>query len=404
MDMTLWIWIVSGVLALMGIVLCWSGLFRDRARGRRRCPKCWYDMSELDSLQCPECGRTAKAASRLGRTRRHPVPLVVGILTLVLALATASSTGVLLYGWQAAPRPVLVASSLFIEDTTDGRVDLISERLETLTTVERLVLARFCVRMLKEGTQSDAQWALSSLEVLGPSSGYAIPTCRELLETGQFRLQEGAARALCAMRDVESIPEVIAYYEQLDDPLEWIDAIAMTRSAEAVRQYERVLADYPEFDDVLMRVAEAIGVNGHEDGLPVLQRLASREDLDLCHVVVEAMIEIDESDPRAREILMNLLDSGHRRIGLLAYERMSESEREEAKSRIREVALASRDVFVANQLWVLHQVYNDREFIEPWADPASPHLDHLSEDDRNYVVEVVQYMLDHPPPGPDAPG
>ena len=115
-------------------------------------------------------------------------------------------------------------------------------------------------------------------------------------------------------------------------------------------------------------------------------------------------IEIDESDPRAREILMNLLDSGHRRIGLLAYERMSESEREEAKSRIREVALASRDVFVANQLWVLHQVYNDREFIEPWADPASPHLDHLSEDDRNYVVEVVQYMLDHPPPGPDAPG
>src|SRR5438309_1158927 len=38
------------------LLLLWS-LFHDRPKGRRRCPRCWYDMRGVPSLLCPECGR-----------------------------------------------------------------------------------------------------------------------------------------------------------------------------------------------------------------------------------------------------------------------------------------------------------------------------------------------------------
>lgn len=57
-------WLVMGG----GVVLLGRALLWDRARGRRRCPKCWYDMSGVDSLRCPECGREAMSV-RLARGR-----------------------------------------------------------------------------------------------------------------------------------------------------------------------------------------------------------------------------------------------------------------------------------------------------------------------------------------------
>jgi HEAT repeat protein len=66
-----WIpWILGGFLVLAGAaVLAWS-LFWDRARGRRRCPNCWYEMPGGPGL-CPECGRTITHERRLLRTRRR---------------------------------------------------------------------------------------------------------------------------------------------------------------------------------------------------------------------------------------------------------------------------------------------------------------------------------------------
>ena len=72
MTQAAWIWwLGGGVLALTGLVLLWWSLFRDRARGRRRCPKCWYDMTGVPELVCPECGRDARREKRLGKTRRR---------------------------------------------------------------------------------------------------------------------------------------------------------------------------------------------------------------------------------------------------------------------------------------------------------------------------------------------
>lgn len=67
------------LLAVGGLLLLWA-LFGDRSRGRKRCPKCWYDMSGAVARQeedgrgvftCPECGRVVNGERGLARTRRN---------------------------------------------------------------------------------------------------------------------------------------------------------------------------------------------------------------------------------------------------------------------------------------------------------------------------------------------
>ncbi|MBX3407391.1 MAG: hypothetical protein KF869_11580 [Phycisphaeraceae bacterium] len=79
------VWLIAGwaVVALGAVLLAWA-LFRDRSRGRRRCPKCWYDMKGVPGLRCPECGRDARNDRALFRTRRRWGLAVVAVL---LALA-----------------------------------------------------------------------------------------------------------------------------------------------------------------------------------------------------------------------------------------------------------------------------------------------------------------------------
>ena len=69
---TAWLWWIGGaVVGLLGLWLLYCSLLRDRSKGRRRCPKCWYDMSVADSLRCPECGNDARRAADLLKTRRR---------------------------------------------------------------------------------------------------------------------------------------------------------------------------------------------------------------------------------------------------------------------------------------------------------------------------------------------
>jgi len=88
-------------------------MFWDRARGRKRCPKCWYDMAGVDckgEAICPECGRTISKPSKLRKTRRRW--LSAALATVVVVSSThigLSWSSIRQHGWIAAiPSSVLV--------------------------------------------------------------------------------------------------------------------------------------------------------------------------------------------------------------------------------------------------------------------------------------------------------
>lgn len=92
-----WVWPAAAGAALIGVLLVIWGLRGDRAKGRRRCPRCWYDMSGGPSLTCPECGHAAPATRALVRTRRRWWAAAAG-LALVLPLGAVAGAR---YGRQA---------------------------------------------------------------------------------------------------------------------------------------------------------------------------------------------------------------------------------------------------------------------------------------------------------------
>ena len=105
--------IVGSVLGLIGLGLSYFALFRDRARGRRRCPKCWYDMSGTpDSRTCSECGHVAKRERKLHKTRRRWRLAALASVVLVGACACAFAPGVRKNGWVGQlPTSVLILLS-----------------------------------------------------------------------------------------------------------------------------------------------------------------------------------------------------------------------------------------------------------------------------------------------------
>lgn len=65
------LWLGGTIVAAAALFLLAWAVFADRSRGRRRCPRCWYDMSATTGLKCPECGRDAKGERHLFSTRRR---------------------------------------------------------------------------------------------------------------------------------------------------------------------------------------------------------------------------------------------------------------------------------------------------------------------------------------------
>lgn len=68
------------------IYVIWWAIFADRPRGRRRCPKCWYNMSHSPGMTCAECGFTGEREEELFRTRRRYGYAVIGLLVCVVSI------------------------------------------------------------------------------------------------------------------------------------------------------------------------------------------------------------------------------------------------------------------------------------------------------------------------------
>lgn len=67
-----WVLAIVLMLLLAGCVfLAWWGMFSDRAKGRRRCPRCWYNLAYTPGMTCGECGYTGRSEKDFARTRHR---------------------------------------------------------------------------------------------------------------------------------------------------------------------------------------------------------------------------------------------------------------------------------------------------------------------------------------------
>lgn len=97
------------LIALGGAALLYWSLFHDRARGRRRCPKCWYDLRAATTLTCPECGRTAQREGQLFKTRRRWRWAMVGVMLAAAGLVVPVVPKARRDGWPSVlPNTVLI--------------------------------------------------------------------------------------------------------------------------------------------------------------------------------------------------------------------------------------------------------------------------------------------------------
>ena len=102
-------------------------LFWDRSRGRRRCPRCWYDMEGVPGKRCPECGRDARRERSLFRTRRQWRWMAVTPVLFVGSAVVGPVRDIWLDGWTAVPTSVLIRLPRYIKrqsllDEINGRL------------------------------------------------------------------------------------------------------------------------------------------------------------------------------------------------------------------------------------------------------------------------------------------
>ncbi|MEO1007584.1 MAG: hypothetical protein AAFX79_03385 [Planctomycetota bacterium] len=115
---------VWALLATAAVLLAWATLW-DRPRGRRRCPKCWYELVGITASEggtaCPECGRVTRRDRALRKTRRHWWSAALACVLLVGSYASWAYPIVRDHGWwRIAPDLVLVAMLPWMDEFTEG--------------------------------------------------------------------------------------------------------------------------------------------------------------------------------------------------------------------------------------------------------------------------------------------
>lgn len=182
---------VSGIVAvvclglvLFGLILLvWAGV-GDRARGRLRCPRCWYDMQGMsDAPRCPECGREIRSPRQLRRARRARWPVALaGVLIGTAAygfsrlnkiddsdMLALVPTWAMMTGWEHLPETWVLMENSPYEATLEYR--LYNGWEEDEPWISRGKAGRFG-RRLCEGLLRDAEtrWDHRRLQLISAVS------------------------------------------------------------------------------------------------------------------------------------------------------------------------------------------------------------------------------------------
>lgn len=106
-------WVI--VMIVLVVVL----LRARRGDGRtdvRRCPRCWYDLGNLQGLRCPECGHTAREERMLFLPKPHRRTHRFAAIAL-LALAPIGIWSLLPAHWTRKTPPIVLRGLLALQGT-----------------------------------------------------------------------------------------------------------------------------------------------------------------------------------------------------------------------------------------------------------------------------------------------
>lgn len=219
---------LGGLSLLIGLALLASALIGDRARGRRRCPGCWYDLAGTPGMRCPECGREARRERALYRTRRRPARFILAFAVLLAGLALVAVPAFTGGSWvRAVPTTVLVWSfptcTRIIEDptsaiapTAEKLLDEIQRRAEIgpLWHWQRRALVRHSVAVYERTTAKAPQ--LYAYRQLYDSSAFVGEHVPRLLDIAAARNYGDAdLLSLALSHSREWLPDRDAVIERL---------------------------------------------------------------------------------------------------------------------------------------------------------------------------------------------
>ena len=177
--------VIGWTMGLFGVFLVIWWVVGDRARGRVRCPRCWYDMNDAVGLLCPECGKTAKDEGVFLKARR---PRWMALMALFLMGSgwygmvvgprvvetgewfAAVPTWVLMAGWEVLPEEWIYyapGSPVRVHSRLSERID---ERWVSDARSRRFA-RRICKPMM---TSKEARWDPKRLALLREYRGMML--------------------------------------------------------------------------------------------------------------------------------------------------------------------------------------------------------------------------------------
>ena len=185
--MAAWLFTAAGwTLVLVGVLIAWRFGWRDPGKGKRRCPRCWYDMTATAGLRCSECGHEARREAALFRRQRRWRWLAVAFLMLLVAhpisrwpdmqrdgpIGALPRTAVLLW-WPTLTRDALLKkgwSRFFEQSAVFKRIE--AEQAVTPWWWEKPIIRRTSIALLTSPRNSFSErFAVKWLMLLGDDMG-----------------------------------------------------------------------------------------------------------------------------------------------------------------------------------------------------------------------------------------
>lgn len=220
--------ILAGLLATVIGLLAAACLARgDASRGRRRCGRCWYDMSRVSGLRCPECGWEARHEIHLFRTRRRWRWIGASVLLSAAGVVLVVTGAV---GWpQMVPAAVWRAVMPHLDPGAERELATIgldsTLKIDRMSRWERLRFAHRCALVLDGAACSTSrsgravQQALLGLVSLTSEARIALPSVERVFRGGSASADEREF-SLLVMMDNQSLARSAALAEQvaMEDP------------------------------------------------------------------------------------------------------------------------------------------------------------------------------------------